>query len=149
MTNLLDFDTFHDGFITAALWSSTDDEGEPLDANYDASDFDDDSATNLEAIARHFWYRNACYLEAIAKEHGRFAGNHGYTLDALAGHDLWLTMCGHGAGFRDRDFYKVTSETLTDDDDEPRVYCYGDMFTKAAEAIGNVDLYTHDSKVFA
>ena len=144
MTNQLDFDTFYDAFITAAFWSSTDDDGEPLDAKYDADDLDDESATNLEALARVFWYRNACYLEAIARENGRFAGNHGYTLDALAGHDLWLTMCGHGAGFWDRDFYTVESEFS----DTP--HDYKDMFTKQAESIGNVDLYIgDDGKVYA
>ena len=148
MTNLLDFDVFHNAFMTAALWSSTDNNGDPLDSNYDSSDIDDESATNLEAVARYFWFRYSCYLEGIAKANGRYAGSHGYTLDALAGHDLWLTMCGHGAGFWDRDFYEMESDVFISD--EPLMIDYKDMFTKGAEAIGNIDLYVgNDGKVHA
>jgi hypothetical protein len=45
-----------------------------------------------------------------------------------AGHDFWLTRCGHGAGFWDGDW------------PEP----YATMLTDAAKAFGEVDLYVGD-----
>ena len=49
--------------------------------------------------------------------------------DEQAGHDLWLTRCGHGSGFWDRDFgSKAGRQSLSD----------------AARAMGNLDLYLGD-----
>ena len=50
-----------------------------------------------------------------------------YTASDCAGHDFWLTRCGHGAGFWDRG----VGET-------------GERLTKAAEKFGNVDLCVGD-----
>ncbi len=47
--------------------------------------------------------------------------------DEQAGHDFWLTRCGHGAGFWDRGLGEI-----------------GDRLTDAAHAAGNVDLYLGD-----
>lgn len=52
----------------------------------------------------------------------------GYPDARRAGHDLWLTRNGHGAGFWDGDW------------PEP----YGDRLTDAAHAIGPVDAYVGD-----
>lgn len=52
---------------------------------------------------------------------------------AMAGHDLWLTRCGHGAGFWDGDWPEPQATQLTE----------------LAEALGNVDLYLgDDGKVY-
>jgi hypothetical protein len=45
----------------------------------------------------------------------------------MAGHDLWLTRCGHGVGFWDRG------------------YTYGDVLTRICEKMGNIDPYINDS----
>ena len=48
--------------------------------------------------------------------------------DRQAGHDFWLTRCGHGAGFWDGDWPEPAATLLTN----------------ACKAIGNVDLYIGD-----
>ncbi len=134
MTNL-SFDTFYSAFIEAALWSSMDDAGEPLD-RYSIDDISDETQEVLTAFARVWWYRNNPYLSSIVESNGRYAGNHGYTLDALAGHDLWLTMAGHGTGFWDREFYRIDRGDYVTD--------YKDQFTKQAETLGELYLYVGD-----
>ncbi|QNP78372.1 hypothetical protein [Agrobacterium tumefaciens] len=47
---------------------------------------------------------------------------------AMAGHDFWLTRCGHGAGFWDGDWPEPAASVLT----------------TASEEFGNVDLYVGD-----
>jgi hypothetical protein len=48
--------------------------------------------------------------------------------DEPAGHDFWLTRCGHGSGFWDGDWKEPAASKLTD----------------AAHAYGNADLYVGD-----
>ena len=76
-------DTFTRAYIGAALWSTTDDDGEPLDSNYDASDI---APETLAANERSYTgqYDRPSYEES------------------RAGHDFWLTRNRHGAGFWDR-----------------------------------------------
>ncbi len=47
---------------------------------------------------------------------------------AMAGHDFWLTRCGHGAGFWDGDWPEPAASVLTE----------------ASKEFGNVDLYVGD-----
>ena len=55
--------------------------------------------------------------------------------DAQAGHDFWLTRCGHGAGFWDRD--TGTPEIRRE-------------LTNICQEFGNIDLYIGDDwKVYA
>ena len=79
-------DAFTRQYIETALWSSTDDDDEPLDRNYDASDIHPDS------------------LRRIVDDCERFqslAGDMILCDPDRAGHDFWLTRNGHGAGFWD------------------------------------------------
>lgn len=82
------------GYVECALWSSTDDEGSPLDG----SKYADDPTPELRA-------KLAAHVHAFALAHPilcREALNlDGYSAARL-GHDLWLTRNGHGAGFGDR-----------------------------------------------
>jgi hypothetical protein len=75
-------------YLIAALWSSTDEHGEPLDAVYSL----DDIAPEAQAKA----------LEDCAD----FIQSCGEALEALnpeqVGHDFWLTRNHHGTGFWDR-----------------------------------------------
>lgn len=77
-----------DGYVTAALWSTHDGDGDPLDAGYSVFDIDE------ESIAKA---KNACALFVVAA---------GPLLDDMdpgqVGHDLWLTRNHHGVGFWDR-----------------------------------------------
>lgn len=104
---------FLDGYLKAALWSSTDDNSEPLDKNYNLEDF---SETALE-IARKdcaaFQEANATDLEDIDCEQ--------------AGHDFWLTRNHHGAGFWDRG-HGAKGDRLTE---AAHVYGSVDLFVAA------------------
>lgn len=76
-------------YITAALWSSTDDDGEPLDRNYTVADLAPETLAAATADCERF---------------KQVAGQliYGWS-DEQLGHDLWLTRCGHGTGFWDRE----------------------------------------------
>jgi hypothetical protein len=87
--------TFTNAYIEAALWSSTDDNGEPLDqGNYELSD---EARRIMEADAASFY--NA-YHEL-------------WDDDSQAGHDFWLTRNRHGAGFWDGDYPEPQGKQLT------------------------------------
>ena len=113
-----DLETMLDAYIRAALWSSTDestpDGGEPLDRNYGPEDLVE---STREGMRRDV----AAFAEAYATE---IAGNW-----EGAGHDLWLTRNGHGAGFWDGDWPEPAATVLTD----------------AAHALGSVYLYVGDN----
>lgn len=92
-------DTFTRAYIECALWSSTDDDGEPLDTNYSLHDIAPESlgvvVRECEAFQEQYWDNVASDLER-------------------AGHDFWLTRNGHGAGFWDGDWPKTDGKILTD-----------------------------------
>lgn len=85
-------DLFFNAYIECAIWSSTHDDGRPLDEDdYSIESFDEDSLNKLRAHAIGFFDENIDLINE-AKD---------FTY-AEAGHDLWLTENGHGAGFWDR-----------------------------------------------
>lgn len=106
---------FIDAYVEAALWSSTDDDGEPLDKNYDAEDIDNDTAARMEKDAADFYDVN----EELLFEDGNSAAD--------GGHNFWLTRNGHGAGFWDGDYPEE-----------------GDNLTDNAKNWGEYDLYVGD-----
>lgn len=108
-TTVNDFDTFFEAMLTAALWSTTDDNGEPLDKNHSITDIDPDCLQMLKAHALSFWIRMWYYLD---HEKPEFRSS----VVEQAGHDFWLTTQGHGAGFWDGDWP-----------------VYGDMLTKLSK----------------
>jgi hypothetical protein len=120
---------FFRGYVGAALWSSTDDEGEPLDNGRDIDDVAPDTIAAMADDCRVFYAANAehihCEDAPLSRE---FEGKLSYREAALAGHDFWLTRCGHGAGFWDGDWPEPHATALDD----------------AAKAFGNVDLYLGD-----
>lgn len=89
-------DTFTTAYVEAALWSSTDDNDQPLDRNYSAADIDADTLSKMVADCARFQAENDL------SERG----------DSQAAHDFWLTRNGHGAGFWDGD-WPHTGDTLT------------------------------------
>lgn len=117
------FRDFFDAYVTCALWSSTDDNGEPLDANYSRDDIGAQSLAEMERECRDF-YDSALALHAPEYGHPE------YSDDALAGHDFWLTRNGHGAGFWDRGLGDV-----------------GDKLTAACKPYGPCDLYVGDDGI--
>lgn len=109
------------GYLACALWSSHDnsreDGGDPLDKNYSETDIAPETLARAKADVDAFYSAHEDAL--IDPESPSFAH---------AGHDLWLTRNGHGAGFWDGDWPDEIGKRLTD----------------AADAMGEVDLYVGD-----
>lgn len=120
---------FFVSYVGTALWSSVDDDGEPLD---DSRDRDDVDPTTLEAMRRDcatFYAANFEHIHCSGAPLSReFEGSIAAREAAMAGHDFWLTRCGHGAGFWDGEWPEPHATTLDN----------------AAQAFGNVDLYVGD-----
>ena len=93
-------DDFTKGYIEAALWSSIDENEEPLDKNYVVEDLSSEALSEIISDCEAFQSEMAEYLEK--------AGTPEYN-----GHDFWLTRNGHGAGFWDRGYEKEVSAVLT------------------------------------
>lgn len=87
-------------YLVCALWSSTDDNGEPLDDG--GYVFAAKVAEALTAEALKFYWDNEDDCRADPGQ---------------AGHDLWLTRNRHGAGFWDGDWPHDVGGRLTDASD--------------------------------
>ncbi len=126
-----DMDSFVTQYAETALWSSTDftedENGETqeanMDENYDICDLHSDTIKEMIEDCDNFREANEELLEK-AEELGRS--------ETDCAHDFWLTRCGHGAGFWDRGM----DET-------------GDALTTACGAFGEIDLYSHEGKVYS
>jgi hypothetical protein len=98
------------GFLRAAAWTATEEDGEPLlDENaihYCDADFDDDARDKATDLCARFL--RACEGMLDDPTHRSGVG-----IDSeQGGHDLWLTVQRHGAGFWDGDWSH--GEELTD-----------------------------------
>ena len=85
------FEEFLKGYMVCALWSSTDDSGEPFDKNYEVANFSQETKNEMRAECQNFFTVN---LHLMTEAKGDFSQH---------GHDFWLSRNGHGAGFFDRD----------------------------------------------
>lgn len=90
-------DSFTRAYIEAALWSSTDDDGNPLDENYSTGDISDETKEKMYADCAKFQELAGDLIDDSSK----------------AGHDFWLTRNGHGAGFWDGDWPEPAATQLT------------------------------------
>lgn len=88
----MNFEKFFDAYVACALWSSTDDNGEPLDL-YSADDIDPKTLEAMRGDCKDFIEANTALLDGLDAEQ--------------CGHDFWLTRNGHGAGFWDRGLGEV------------------------------------------
>lgn len=105
-------------YLVCAAWSSTDDEGEPLDLYQ----FSDKAEKKMKEDLDNFVeYCETNYAETLLKY-----AEMGGTPEQFA-HDFWLTRNGHGAGFWDRRLGEV-----------------GEILTKAAKTFGSCDLYLEE-----
>lgn len=108
-------DKFTTAYIACALWSSTDEDGDPLDGIFDVSDITQTTLDRMCEDCEAFQDENEVTLSK--------AGN-----DKKNGHDFWLTRNGHGAGFWDRGY----SENV------------GTILSKSSKVYGSFDLYIGD-----
>ncbi len=93
-----------DGYLNAALWSSTGANDEPLDSHFDPSDFAPSAQRQAERELIEFLMRAAeavAILDDRAEEHGTPPPPRLKDGEQI-GHDFWLTRNGHGVGFWDR-----------------------------------------------
>lgn len=122
-TNAIALTEFARAYIECALWSSMDNAteqgGEPLDANYDASDIAPETLTRMLEDCATFQHANRALLDEFETLTGRDT--------SYAGHDFWLTRNHHGAGFWDRGAGAI-----------------GKALTQASHAFGEFDLYIGD-----
>lgn len=92
-------ESFFQGYVTCALWSSTDNRddsgGEPLDENFGPEDILPKTLARMKSDCEAFREANAENLAVVeSHEDGRPEGH--------CGHDFWLSRNGHGTGFFDR-----------------------------------------------
>ena len=135
MVTWVKFDDFTKALFEAALFSTNDESDEsggvPLDKNYDISAFD---LTALETLAKDCerFQASPAWQAALEDDDPRAdrRAAHGCSLEASAGHDFWLTRCGHGAGFWDGDWAEPHAAALT----------------KLSKDFGEVELYLGDDK---
>jgi len=113
-------DEFTRAYMEAILFAESDDAGNPLEYNYDVTDF------SAEALRR---IKKDCdaFQQQVDFNDTR------YTVDTApvlvkAGHDFWFTRAGHGTGFWDGDWPEQIGEELT----------------ALSEKFGNVDIYVGD-----
>ena len=124
----MQLDAFTQAYIVCALWSSTDNStpsgGDPLDRNYDRTDIAPEALEKIKADCGQFQQTHAGLL---AEAYARYSVRDGYSPEAYAGHDFWLTRNFHGCGYWDRDLGEV-----------------GEQLTTAAHAMGGCDFYIGD-----
>lgn len=75
-------------YLIAALWSSTGDDGEPLDAVHSVDDIAPEARAKAQKDCADFVEACGAALATATAEQ--------------VGHDFWLTRNRHGAGFWDR-----------------------------------------------
>jgi hypothetical protein len=117
-------DEFTKAYIECALWSSTNEDDEPLDRDYSTDDISPDCLASMVSDCKSFQEDNS---ELLSK----WYDTTGETPE-LAGHDFWLTRNGHGAGFWDR---------WADSTPQGKI---GRKLTAESKPYGSCDLYVGD-----
>jgi hypothetical protein len=105
--NLDQLDEFTRAYMEAALWSSTDSAGTPLDDHFSVEDIPDHDAQQMIADCQKFQAENADFIQDQY-----LMRRSDYGVDGAAGHDFWLTRNGHGAGFWDGDWEEPAATKL-------------------------------------
>lgn len=117
------------GYLTAALWSSADEDGEPLDAVFGIDDFAPEAIQQACDECRAFADANERDRDSyiVRTLDGAMSSTSTAAAAEAFGHDLWLTRNGHGAEFWDRGLGAL-----------------GYRLTMAANAEGSRDCYVGD-----
>lgn len=108
---------FIKAYIECALWTSTDETGDPLE-DYEVAE---ETKDKMAADCRDF-------LGLLEREELVIEYNHPeYTDDELAGHDFWMSRNRHGCGYWDRGIGEL-----------------GGILHQWAKTYGSQDLYVGD-----
>ena len=108
---------YEKAYFTTALWSSNDNDDNPLDQEYSLDDLAPETIAQAKKDIDAF-------LKAIESQ-GLDTSEH--DSDQIM-HDFWLTRNRHGAGFWDGDYEQDLGDKLTD------ISC----------SLGTIDLYAGD-----
>jgi hypothetical protein len=124
-----DLDAVLTAYVECAIWSSSDEQGEPLDRDHDADDLAPETLASMREDVCAFLsdpdHANA--LDFWRAELG----------SEQVGHDFWLTRNGHGAGFWDRFMAEPGAG-------------FGRKLTDASRPYGSCDLYIgDDGRIYA
>lgn len=117
---------FFRSYVGTALWSNP-----QIDdlVELGVEDFAPETLESMLADCAAFYFTNMGHIHCIdAPLSSEIDGPIGAREAAMAGHDFWLTRCGHGAGFWDGDWPEPAASVLT----------------SACETLGNIDLYVGD-----
>ena len=87
-------------YLEAAIWTATDDIGEPLSDSYDINDFAPEARAQAVREFESFVAKNPLL---VADAVSRSGYNYGGSSAVQFGHDFLLTRNGEGAGFWDRE----------------------------------------------
>lgn len=112
--NTTDISDVELGYLDCALWSSNDDDDQPLDV-LGVKAIAPETRKKMRTDVTDFVLQNQVLLKASGLS------------DSQIGHDFWLTRNGHGAGFWDRGLGDI-----------------GDQLTAACKAFSSTDLYVGD-----
>jgi len=124
--------SFFEAYVECAFWSSTDDDGEPLEgadlADSAHADMREECSDFLNSLLRIDLSLSETDDECatIAALLDEAIAENRYSIER-AGHDFWLTRNHHGAGFWDRGLGAL-----------------GDALTKWSHTFGSRDLYLAD-----
>lgn len=99
-------DEFTEQYLEAALWSSTDDIGEPLDYLYGIDDFSSEAINKAKSDCDAFREMAGELLDEARDEYGQH--------EEEQAQDFWLTREDHGAGFWGGDYGDMLGEKLTE-----------------------------------
>lgn len=113
-------------YLETALWSSIDDDGEPMDRNFSVRDVSEQTRRQAAEDCAAFEEANAADLALCYAS--------GYLDRETAGHCLWLNRNGHGTGFWDRYYGCKDAEAIA----------AFKRLSEAAKAMGAADLYAGD-----
>jgi len=112
-------DEFTRAYVECALWSSTGDDGDPLDGLYTIDDIAERTLAEMATDCKDFVQGLPQRLYDVITGMGAWS---------RAGADFWLTRNRHGAGFWDGDWPGDAGERLTE----------------AAHAYGSYNLYVSE-----
>lgn len=116
-------DEFAQAYAMAALWSSVGDDGELLDDCHGVDDIAPECMAAMRKSCADFIGSNKADMQAYCER----MKSEEWTGMQRAGHDFWLTRCGHGTGFWDHGLGEL-----------------GERLSDAASVYGNVELYVGD-----
>ena len=114
---------FINAYAECALWSSTDENGDPLDDYASIDDISPATMAEMRSDCADFIWSNRADL----REYCDHMGSEQWPGMARAAHDFWLNRNHHGAGFWDHGLGNL-----------------GGRLSDAAHCYGSIDLFMGD-----